>query len=196
VIASSSLRPTRRYTHLSLQTIAAVRHLAAALAVVWFVAAAAIEVGSYLPVDPQWSLLTTAALFGSSFLIAAVGAFFMAPELTAIRRWPVSTLHWLKWLGVAWAIYTAIWFIALFTIPGGPTPLRNAWLAGLRPRVRLQQSWIAHSHGQGLLYCRCTNPGSRFCQSNNRCDGSHPRRVQAESSSRSAGRSFDGGWTG
>ena len=97
------------------------RHLAAALALVWFVAAAAIEVGSYLPVDPEWSLLTTAALFGSSFLVAAVGAFFIAPELTVIRKWPASTLRWLTWLGVAWVIYTAIWFIALFTIPGGPT---------------------------------------------------------------------------
>lgn len=97
------------------------RHLSAALAVVWFVAAAAIEVGSYLPVDPEWSLLTTAALFGSSFLIGAVGAFFMAPELTAMRRWPVSTLQRLRWLGALWIIYTAIWFLALFTIPGVPT---------------------------------------------------------------------------
>ena len=98
-----------------------VRHLSAALAVVWFVAGAAIEVDSYLPVDPEWSILTTAALFGSSFLVAAVGAFFMAPELTGIRKWPASTLRWLRWLGVAWVIYTAIWFITLFTIPGVPT---------------------------------------------------------------------------
>jgi hypothetical protein len=98
----------------------AVRNLAAFLAIVWFVAGAAIEIGSYLPVDPEWSLLATAALFGSSFLIAAVGAFFMAPELSAISRWPTS-LHWLRWLGVVWVIYTAIWLIALFTIPGVPT---------------------------------------------------------------------------
>src|ERR1700674_3530740 len=97
------------------------RRAAAVLAVVWILAAAAIEVGSYLPVDPEWSLLTTATLFGSSFLIAAVGAFFMAPELTAMRRWPVSTLQRLRWLGVLWVIYTAIWFLALFTIPGVPT---------------------------------------------------------------------------
>ena len=97
------------------------RHAAAVLAVVWIVAAAAIQVGSYLPVDPEWSLLLTAALFGTSFLVAAVGAFFMAPELTVIRTWPGSTLQWLRLLGVAWVIYTAIWFVALFNIPGVPT---------------------------------------------------------------------------
>jgi hypothetical protein len=93
----------------------------ALLAVVWIAAAVIIEVGSYLPVDAEWSLLPTAALFGSSFLVAAVGAFLMAPELTVIRTWPASTLTWLRWLGVAWVVYTAIWFIALFTIPGVPT---------------------------------------------------------------------------
>jgi hypothetical protein len=97
------------------------RHTAAVLAVVSIAAAAAIQVGSYLPFDPEWSLLPTVTLFGTSFFVAAAGAFFMAPELTVIRRWPVSTLQWLSWLGVAWAIYTAIWFIALFTIPGIPT---------------------------------------------------------------------------
>jgi hypothetical protein len=80
-----------------------------------------IEVGSYLPVDAGWSLLPTAALFGSSFLVTAAGAFFMAPELTVVRKWPAPTLTWLRWLGVAWVVYTEIWFIALFTIPGVPT---------------------------------------------------------------------------
>ncbi len=84
-------------------------------------AAAAIQVGSYLPFDPEWSLLPTAGLFASTFLVGAVGAFFMAPELTAIRRWPVSTIHRLRWLGLVWIICTAIWFLALFTIPGIPT---------------------------------------------------------------------------
>jgi len=97
------------------------RHAAAVLAVVWIVAAAVIQVGSYLPFDAEWSLLATAGLFASSFLVGAIGAFFMAPELTAIRRWPVSTLQRLRWLGVVWIIYTAIWFLALFTIPGVPT---------------------------------------------------------------------------
>ena len=97
------------------------RNLAAVLAIAWLVGAAIIETGSYLPVDTEWSLLPTAALFGSSFLIAAFGAFFMAPELTVIRTWPASTLRWLRWAGVAWLIYTAIWFVALFTIPGVPT---------------------------------------------------------------------------
>jgi len=101
------------------------RHAAAILAVVWIVVAVAIQVASYLPIDPEWSLLPTAALFGSSFLVGAVGAFFMAPELTAIRRWPVSTLQRLRWLGVVWIIYTAIWFIAGFTIPGVPTHCRT-----------------------------------------------------------------------
>ncbi len=82
------------------------RQAAAVLAVVWFFGAVIIEVSSYLPVDPEWSLLPTAALFGSSFLITAVGAFFMAPELTLIRKWPASTLWWLKWFGLAWAIYS------------------------------------------------------------------------------------------
>ncbi len=95
--------------------------VAAVLAVVWIVGAAAIQVGSYLPFDPEWSLLSTAGLFASSFLVGAVGAYFMAPELTAVRRWPVSTLQGLRWLGVVWIIYTAIWFLALFTIPGVPT---------------------------------------------------------------------------
>jgi hypothetical protein len=107
--------------HRAQRTAEEVRNLAAFLAIAWFVAAAAIEVGSYLPVDPEWSLLTTAALFGSSFLVAAVGALFMAPELSAISRWPISSLRWLRWLGVVWVIYTSIWFIALFTIPGVPT---------------------------------------------------------------------------
>ena len=97
------------------------RSAAAALAVVWILAAAAIQVGSYLPVDPEWSLLTTAALFGSSFLVGAVGVFFMAPELTAIRNWPVSVLQSFRWFGAAWVIYTAIWCIALLTLPGVPT---------------------------------------------------------------------------
>jgi len=95
--------------------------VAAGLAVAWLVGAAVIEVGSYLPVDSEWSLLPTAALFGSSFLVAAFGAFFMAPELTVIRTWPASTLRWLRGLGAAWLIYTAIWFVVLFTIPGVPT---------------------------------------------------------------------------
>lgn len=50
------------------------RQAAAVLAVVWFFGAVIIEVSSYLPVDPEWSLLPTAALFGSSFLITADGA--------------------------------------------------------------------------------------------------------------------------
>ncbi len=99
----------------------AVRHLAAVLAIAWLVAAAIIEVGSYLSVETEWSLLPTAVLFGSTFLIAAFGAFFMAPELTVIRTWPASTRRWLRWGGAAWVVYTAIWFVALFTIPGVPT---------------------------------------------------------------------------
>lgn len=96
------------------------RHVVAGLAVAWLVGAAVIEAGSYLPVDSEWSLLPTAALFVSSF-VAAFGAFFMAPKLTVIRTWPASTLRSLRGLGVAWLIYTAIWFVALFTIPGVPT---------------------------------------------------------------------------
>lgn len=87
----------------------------------WLGAAAVIEIASYLPLDPEWSLLPTAGLFGSSFVIGAIGAFFMAPELIAIRRWPASTGWWLGWLAIGWVIYTAIWFIVLLTLPGVPT---------------------------------------------------------------------------
>lgn len=97
------------------------RHLAAGLAVAWLVGAAVIELGSYLPLDAEWSLLPTAALFGSSFLIGAIGVFFMAPELAVIRKWPASARRWLRWLAAGWVIYTAIWFIALLTLPGVPT---------------------------------------------------------------------------
>ena len=99
----------------------AMRHVAAVLAVVWLVGALVIEIGSFLPFDPEWSLLPTAALFGSSFLIAGVGTFAMAPALILIRKWPAPVLRRLRWFGLAWVIYTLIWFIALFTLPGIPT---------------------------------------------------------------------------
>ncbi len=97
------------------------RTAAAVLALAWLAAAAAIQVVSYLPFDPEWTLLPTAALFATTFLVGAIGAYFMAPELTLILRWPAQMRHWFMWLGAAWAIYTLFWFVALFTVPGVPT---------------------------------------------------------------------------
>jgi hypothetical protein len=97
------------------------RRTAAGIALTWLLGASVIEVSSYLPVDPEWSLLPTAALFATTFLIGAIGAFFMAPELTLIRTWPERTLRRLKWFLAAWGLYTLIWFGALLALPGIPT---------------------------------------------------------------------------
>jgi hypothetical protein len=97
------------------------RSVAAGLALAWLLAVIAIELGSYLPIDPEWTLLPTFALFGTSFLIGSFGAFFMASELVRIREWPAQLRVWLRWLGVAWILYTAVWFVALWMLPGVPT---------------------------------------------------------------------------
>ncbi len=97
------------------------RTVAAVLALAWLAAAAAIQVISYLPFDPEWTLLPTAALFATTLLVGAIGVYFMAPELTLIRKWPAQMRRWLMWLGAAWAIYTLVWFVVLFTLPGVPT---------------------------------------------------------------------------
>jgi len=72
----------------------------------WLVAALAIEVASYLPFDPEWTVLATPAIFASTFLVGALGAFFMASELVRIRSCPPRLLARIKWVGVAWGIYT------------------------------------------------------------------------------------------
>ena len=97
------------------------RNAAAALVLVWVLAGITIEVVSYLPIDPEWTLLTTFALFGTSFLVGALGAFFMARELVRIREWPPRLWVWLRWLAIAWILYAAIWFVALLMLPGQPT---------------------------------------------------------------------------
>ena len=97
------------------------RNAAAGLVLVWVLAGITIEVGSYLPIDPEWTLLTTFALFGTSFLVGALGAFFMAHELVRIREWPTQLRVWLRWLGIAWILYAAVWFVALLMLPGEPT---------------------------------------------------------------------------
>lgn len=95
--------------------------VAAGLVLVWLIAGVAFELASYLPVDPEWALFPTITLFGTSFLVGASGAFFMAPELVRIRQWPTPVLGWLKWLGIAWVVYTVAWFAALWLLPGVPT---------------------------------------------------------------------------
>ena len=97
------------------------RSVAAGLALAWLLAGIAIELGSYLPIDPEWTLLTTFALFGTTFLVGSFGAFFMASELVRIREWPAQLRVWLRWLAVAWILYTAVWFVALWMLPGVPT---------------------------------------------------------------------------
>ncbi len=97
------------------------RNAAAGLVLVWVLAGITIEVGSYLPIDPEWTLLTTFALFGTSFLVGALGAFFMARELVRIREWPSQLRVSLRWLGIAWILYAAVWFVALLMLPGEPT---------------------------------------------------------------------------
>jgi len=99
-----------------------VRTVAAGLVLAWLVAALAIEVTSYLPFDPEWTVLATPAIDASTFLVGALGAFFMAPELVRIRRWPPRLLAWIKWLGIAWGLYILLWFAyATFFLPGVPT---------------------------------------------------------------------------
>jgi hypothetical protein len=97
------------------------RTVAAGLTLVWLLTGVAIELASYLPFDPEWTDLATFALFGTSFLVGALGAFFMAPELVRLRKWPTQLRMWLKWLGIAWALYTVVWFVALWMLPGQPT---------------------------------------------------------------------------
>ena len=98
------------------------RRVAAGLVLAWLVAALAIEVASYLPFDPEWTVLATPAIFASTFLVGALGAFFMAPELVRIRSWPPRLLAWIKWVGIAWGLYTFLWFAyATFLLPGVPT---------------------------------------------------------------------------
>jgi hypothetical protein len=99
-----------------------VRRVAAALVLVWLIAGLAVEFASYLPFDPEWTLLTAAALFATTFVVGAFGAYFMAPELVRIGSWPPQVRLWIKWVGIVWAVYTAVWFVyGAFFIPGEPT---------------------------------------------------------------------------
>lgn len=97
------------------------RNVAVGLVLVWALAGIAIELGTYLPVDPEWALLPTFALFGTSLLVGALGAFVTAREMVRIREWPTRLQTWLKWLGIAWVLYTVVWFVALWMLPGVPT---------------------------------------------------------------------------
>ncbi len=54
------------------------RNVAAGLGLAWVFAGIAIQLVTYVPIDPEWTLLATFALFGTSFLVGAFGAFYMA----------------------------------------------------------------------------------------------------------------------
>jgi hypothetical protein len=98
------------------------RKVVAGLVLVWLLVGLGIEVASYLPLDPEWTLQATFAFFGTTFLVGALGAFFMAPELIRIRRWPPRLLTWITWIGIALGVYTAAWLvISLLLVPGEPT---------------------------------------------------------------------------
>jgi hypothetical protein len=98
------------------------RKVAALVVLVWLIAGLVIELASYLPFDPEWTLLATPALFATTFVVGAFGAYFMAPELVRIPRWPAQLRPWIKWLGVAWAVYTVAWFVySVLFLPGVPT---------------------------------------------------------------------------
>jgi hypothetical protein len=97
------------------------RKVGAGLALIWLLVGVGIEVATYLPFDPEWALLATAGFFGTTFLVGAVGAFFMAPRLARIRSWPSQLPAWSKWVGVTWAIYAVVCFGLTFMLPGVPT---------------------------------------------------------------------------
>ena len=117
------------------------RKIAAGVVLVWWVAGLAIEIASYLPFDPEWTDLATFTLFGTSFLVGALGAFFMAPELVRIENWPTQLRRWLKWLGIAWVVYTMVWFVALWMLPGQPTH------CGTLGSPVCGHSYVFNSHG-------------------------------------------------
>lgn len=117
------------------------RKVAAGLVLIWVLAGIAIEVGSYLPIDPEWTLPSTFTLFGTSFLVGAVGAFFMAPELVRIQTWPTKLPVWLRWLGIAWVVYTVAWFAALWLLPGVPTH------CGTLGSPECGHSYVFNNHG-------------------------------------------------
>ena len=117
------------------------RKVATGLVLVCVLVGIAIEVGSYLPIDPEWTLLPTFTLFGASFLVGAAGAFFMAPELVRIRTWPTRLPVWFRWLGIAWVVYMVAWFAALWLLPGVPTH------CGTLGSPECGHSYVFNSHG-------------------------------------------------
>ena len=92
----------------------------AGVVLAWVIAGLVLEIASYLPFDPEWTLLATFALFGTTFFVGALGAFFMAPALTRFREWPAPVRSLLRWAGLVWLLYTAIWFVLVLTSPGQP----------------------------------------------------------------------------
>jgi hypothetical protein len=83
--------------------------------------AVAIQLASYLPFDPEWTIDATAVLFAATFVILSAGAYVSAAALIRLRQWPSVLPVWLKCLGIGWLALTAFWFIDLMTLPGVPT---------------------------------------------------------------------------
>jgi hypothetical protein len=80
-----------------------------------------IELASYLPFDPEWTLNATLALFICSFFVGAAGGYSAAAALIRLRQWPGRIPSLLKWSAMGWSALTALWFVALWTLPGVPT---------------------------------------------------------------------------
>ena len=80
-----------------------------------------IEIASYLPFDPEWTLDATFPLFVSGFVIGAAGFYVWAPALIRFRQWPALLPKWVRWVAIAGVAVTAFWFVVLLTLPGVPT---------------------------------------------------------------------------
>ena len=137
------------------------RKVAAGLVLVWLLAGVAIELGSYLPIDPEWTLLSTATLFGTTFLVGSLGAFFMAPELVRIREWPTQ----LQVAHMAWDRLAPLHSGVVcdpIDAPRGAHPLWNSGFTDLRLHLCLQQPRIVDSDGPCGLSRRRAYSGSRL----------------------------------
>ena len=62
--------------------------------------------------------------------------FFIASELVRIRTWPTQLPVWLRWLGIAWVVYTVAWFVALMATPRSAHPVRDSGFSRARSQLR------------------------------------------------------------
>jgi len=97
------------------------RHSIALACAVTLLFAVVIELTTYLPFDPEWTLLPTVALFGGTILVGSAEVYVSAGAIIRFRQWPAPVLRALKWAGISWAALTAFWFMSLVTLPGVPT---------------------------------------------------------------------------